>query len=195
MSNSYAPGTHPDLPPPPGTVGAVAWVQQNLFGSWVNSALTLGSAAILVALIPPLLDWAFFSAVFEGESRAACRDASGACWAVISARWDQFFYGLYPSAQTWRLNLAFAGLVLAAGDDEDGGGSRASVADAPVIDDLGFTGLESKGLTECVVFQYLVQGGQRISSAGIHFDTRTEQQHVSFEAAQPKHVRQSVDRG
>ncbi len=111
---AYAPGTHPDLPPPPGTVGAFAWVQQNLFGSWINAALTLASVALLISIIPPLLNWAFFDAVFVGENRSACAEASGACWAVISARWDQFLYGLYPSDQTWRLNLAFAGLLVAA---------------------------------------------------------------------------------
>ena len=29
--NNYAPGTHPDLPPPPGTVGLVGWLKNNLF--------------------------------------------------------------------------------------------------------------------------------------------------------------------
>ena len=29
--NNYVPGTHPDLPPPPGTVGLIGWVKRNLF--------------------------------------------------------------------------------------------------------------------------------------------------------------------
>ena len=39
--NNYAPGTHPDLPPPPGTVGVVGWLKNNLFSSLSNSILTL----------------------------------------------------------------------------------------------------------------------------------------------------------
>ena len=32
---------HPDLPPPPGTVGLVGWLRRNLFSSVVNSVLTV----------------------------------------------------------------------------------------------------------------------------------------------------------
>jgi len=109
----YTPGKHPDLPPPSNMVGPWAWVRQNLFNGWINSALTLLSVALLVAIMPPLFSWAFLDAVFSGENRQACQDASGACWAVVTSRWDQFFYGLYPSEQTWRINLAFVGLLIA----------------------------------------------------------------------------------
>jgi len=111
---SYTPGQHPDLPPPSGLVGPVAWMRQNLFSSWVNAALTLASIALLAMVIPPLLNWAFFDAVFSGDSRQACAEATGACWAVVTARLPQFFYGLYPTAETWRLNIAFVGLLIAA---------------------------------------------------------------------------------
>ncbi len=41
--NNYLPGTHPDLPPPPGTVGSIGWLKNNLFSSLSNSILTLVS--------------------------------------------------------------------------------------------------------------------------------------------------------
>jgi len=110
---SYTPGKHPNLPPPSTMVGPRAWIRQNLFNGWINSVLTLLSVVLLVAVLPPLFNWAFFDAVFSGENRQACQEASGACWAVVTSRWDQFFYGLYPSEQTWRLNLAFVGLLIA----------------------------------------------------------------------------------
>jgi len=112
-TTTYEPGSHPNLPPPPGSVGPIAWMRENLFSSWLNAALTLLSLFVVVVIVPPIADWAYFSATFEGTSREACTATSGACWAVVTSRWDQFFYGLYPQAETWRLNLAFVGLLIA----------------------------------------------------------------------------------
>ena len=33
---TYKPGSYPDLPPPPGTVGVYGWIKNNLFSSSVN---------------------------------------------------------------------------------------------------------------------------------------------------------------
>ena len=33
----YAPGSYPDLPPPPGTIGVTGWLRANLFSSVGNS--------------------------------------------------------------------------------------------------------------------------------------------------------------
>lgn len=110
----YTPGQHPDLPPPSSMVGPIAWARANLFSDWVNSALTLGSIALLVLLIPPIIDWAFLSATWAGENRDACAGTSGACWAVVTSRFGQYFYGLYPTDQVWRVNIAFVGLLIAA---------------------------------------------------------------------------------
>jgi general L-amino acid transport system permease protein len=71
----YEPGMHPDLPPPPGTVGVVGWLRQNLFSSVVNSVLTLACIAFLVWLIPAVLNWAIFSATTWGEDRSFCQTA------------------------------------------------------------------------------------------------------------------------
>ncbi len=112
-AKTYTPGQHPNLPPPPNMVGSMAWLRDNLFSSWTNGALTFLSAALLIFIVPPVLDWAFLNATFSGESRDACAAATGACWAVITARFDQFVYGLYPSEATWRINIAFVGLLIA----------------------------------------------------------------------------------
>jgi len=69
----YEPGTHPDLPPPPGTVGLVGWLRRNLFSSVVNSVLTIGTIAFLVWLIPTVLNWAVFSATTWGDDRSFCQ--------------------------------------------------------------------------------------------------------------------------
>ncbi|NLQ17214.1 amino acid ABC transporter permease [Marinomonas sp. M1K-6] len=104
----------PDLPPPSTSVGAVAWVRQNLFSSPLNVFLTLFSAYLLYLLVPPIVSWAFINATWEGTSKAACT-GGGACWAFVSVYFDQFMYGLYPEKETWRINLAVILLIVMVG--------------------------------------------------------------------------------
>ena len=90
--NNYAPGTHPDLPPPPGTVGVVGWLKNNLFSSLSNSILTLLSLYLLYLLIEGGLSWFVVDAVVDANDKPGCRKiADGACWAVIVKRFDIFF--------------------------------------------------------------------------------------------------------
>ena len=104
----------PFLPPPVTSVGAVAWVRQNLFSSPLNIFLTLFSIYLMYLLIPPIIEWGIINATWEGASKADCT-GSGACWAFIVVYFDQFMYGLYPEAETWRINLAVILLVLMVG--------------------------------------------------------------------------------
>ena len=111
----HAPGQHPDLPPPAGTVGVLGWLHQNLFSSVGNTLLTVVAAYLLYLSIPPMIEWAFIHSQIEGNSRTDCQPAlvaGGACWALVRARLGQFIYGFYPPDQYWRPNLAFIlGLV------------------------------------------------------------------------------------
>jgi len=100
-----------DLPPPVSEVGAVGWLRKNLFSSYVNGLMTLLALWLLWQFLPPLLDWALFSANWSGETRADCV-GEGACWVFIANRMDQFLYGFYPAQLYWRPNLA--GLVFIA---------------------------------------------------------------------------------
>ncbi|MES9870453.1 MAG: amino acid ABC transporter permease [Sedimenticola sp.] len=104
---------HPDLPPPISNVGVIGWLRTNLFSSWLNSGLTLLAAYMIYLTIPSLIDWAIIKADWFGDSRDACT-TGGACWVFVNVRFDQFMYGLYPSEEYWRINLAFGLLVLLA---------------------------------------------------------------------------------
>lgn len=99
-------------PPPVSATGAIGWLRANLFSSWLNTLLTVLSLLLLYYTIPPLLDWAFFSATFEGASREDC-DMAGACWPIVAVRWKQLIYGFYPQVEYWRAMLAFALLLIA----------------------------------------------------------------------------------
>ncbi|REG83923.1 amino acid ABC transporter permease [Marinomonas pollencensis] len=104
----------PSLPPPSTAVGPVAWLRQNLFSSPLNVFLTLFSIYIIYLIVPPIIEWGIINATWEGASKAECT-AGGACWAFINVYFEQFMYGLYPSEETWRINLAVILIVLLVG--------------------------------------------------------------------------------
>ncbi|GGN19590.1 MULTISPECIES: amino acid ABC transporter permease [Marinomonas] len=104
----------PSLPPPVNSVGALAWLRQNLLSSPLNVFLTLFSLYVLYLLVPPIIEWGVINATFSGDTKAACT-GGGACWAFIGVYFEQFMYGLYPSEETWRINLSLILLVLLVG--------------------------------------------------------------------------------
>jgi general L-amino acid transport system permease protein len=101
-------------PPPRSTTGPIAWIRTNLFATTGDALLTFLGLAIILFMVPPLVDWAFLSAVWEGEDREACiSPEAGACWAFVKAKFAQFIYGRYPVSERWRVDLVF--LMLAGG--------------------------------------------------------------------------------
>ncbi|WP_181706243.1 amino acid ABC transporter permease [Chthonobacter rhizosphaerae] len=116
----YVRGTFvPPSPPPGSTVGPFGWAHKNLFSSPFNIAATILTALFLAWVVPPLLDWLIFDAVWTGENREACLPVDGrevgACWAWVQAKFGQILYGRYPLDQRWRVDLTallfVAGLV------------------------------------------------------------------------------------
>ncbi|MBM3490263.1 MAG: amino acid ABC transporter permease [Alphaproteobacteria bacterium] len=95
----------PDQPPPALSVGPLAWVKRNLFGSRFDSLLTLACLAALYYLVPAVWRWAVAEATFVGDSREACAPNPGACWVFVNVRIEQFIYGFYPQAERWRANV------------------------------------------------------------------------------------------
>lgn len=111
----------PQQEPPPGEKGAVKWLRENLFSGWLNTILTVSGALALFFLVKASLPW-FQHGVWNAKSLSECRAVieanwgpgqSGACWALIHERWNQFIYGFYPADSYWRPNLTFV-LLLAA---------------------------------------------------------------------------------
>jgi general L-amino acid transport system permease protein len=95
--------------PPLSLIGPVAWVRENLFGSVISAILTLVSLYFIWIIVPPLIDFLFVRAVWEGTNREACLGPEvGACWAFVRARFGYFIYGFYPIAERWRVDIVFA---------------------------------------------------------------------------------------
>ncbi|WP_458791765.1 amino acid ABC transporter permease [Yoonia sp. MH D7] len=112
---SYVRDTMLDQQTPPVTqVGAVKWVRENLFPTWLNAILTIASIFAIYYVISHVAPWAL-GGIWDSGSLTECReirnttmppDTSVACWAVLSDRWHQLLFGFYPSHLYWRPILA-----------------------------------------------------------------------------------------
>lgn len=111
----------PEQDPPITEKGAVKWMRENLFSSWLNAILTVVSLVFIVYVLSGLLPWAL-GGVWDAGSLTECRTVlsafgvtghDGACWAVIEDRWLQLMFGFYPPEQYWRPLVAFLLLLVA----------------------------------------------------------------------------------
>ena len=104
----------PEDPPPTLTDDALTWARANLFSSAGSSVTTIGFLALIVYLLPSLIEWATTRAVWSAVDGAACRQhQDGACWAFVIAKSDYLRFGSYPVAERWRVDAVEAiGAVL-----------------------------------------------------------------------------------
>ncbi len=106
--------SHPELPPPASETGVLGWLKHNLFSTWYNGLATIVVLYLFFLAIPPVVDWALISPVWEANSNKDCRiEGAGACWGMIDKRFGQFMYGFYDHDNRWRPNLAFILFILA----------------------------------------------------------------------------------
>lgn len=104
--------TEPSAPPLRMT-GAIYWLRENLFSSPLNTILTLFILYGLWLLVPGLIDKFFISPVWYANEAKDCLPEVagrpvGACWGFVTSHLGYFFYGSYPDAERWRVNLYFA---------------------------------------------------------------------------------------
>lgn len=101
--------------PPIAEGGLVRWLRKNLFATPKDTVLTIISLLVLAWLVPPAIQWLFLDAAWTGGGRGVCATVaqggaqpegwSGACWAFVNAKLDQFVYGRYPLEERWRPTL------------------------------------------------------------------------------------------
>jgi general L-amino acid transport system permease protein len=95
---------------------ARAWVGKNLFGSAVDSLITVALVAAALYALSMTLNWAILSATFTAGSAETCRLASGACWPVLINNVNLLLFGTFPFDLRWRaaaaLLIVFAGIAL-----------------------------------------------------------------------------------
>jgi len=104
--------------PPRSGQGFIGWIRKNLFASIGDTILTLLGVALVALIVPPLADWLFLHAQWTGTDRTFCATKaqggihpdgwSGACWAFVGQKFQQFLYGRYPVGERWRVDLVGA---------------------------------------------------------------------------------------
>ncbi len=102
-------------PAPNTSSGFVAWCRANLFHDWKTSLGTVAIGLVLLGVLPRLLQWALFDAVWSGGYET-CHAASGACWAVVQEKFRFILFGRYPHEEHWRAlvcTVMLLGLILA----------------------------------------------------------------------------------
>lgn len=73
----------------------------------IQALLTAIILLLLVKVAINIFDWAVVRAVWYSPDGQLCRaENSGACWAVITARWRIIVFGLYPFDEQWRSTIA-----------------------------------------------------------------------------------------
>jgi len=108
----------PEREPPYAASGPVKWARENLFSTPANSVLTLIALYIIYQILAGAMPW-ILNGVWSTSSLPECREvlqgATGACFSVLTERWNQLLFGFqYPSELYWRPTLAFVLLAVAA---------------------------------------------------------------------------------
>ncbi|MEN6441392.1 MAG: amino acid ABC transporter permease [Syntrophobacter sp.] len=99
-----------EVKPPVTSIGVIGWARKNLFSSWLNSLLTLLIFYLLYRTVPPFIRWAFIDSVWW-TGGSACKDATGACWSVVTSNLRFILFGFYPYEQQWRPLIAICVLM------------------------------------------------------------------------------------
>ena len=76
-----------------------------LFGTPLNTGITLACAVLLGLVLPGLVRWAVLDAVWSGGA-AACTGKAGACWTYVAQKFGFFVFGYYPAGERWRALLS-----------------------------------------------------------------------------------------
>lgn len=107
----------PASDPPYNAAGPVKWIKDNLFDGVANSILTVIAILMIYLLLSNSMPW-ILNGIWDAPTLSACREildgATGACFAVITERWNQLLFGFkYPAELYWRPGLAFILLFFA----------------------------------------------------------------------------------
>jgi general L-amino acid transport system permease protein len=112
------------LPPqtaPSSQVGAIRWIRENLFSSWLNAILTVLSIYFVWTIVSHIYPW-LANSVWDATSLTDCRakmderlgeGVRSACFAVITDRWQQLVFGFYPQDGYWRPPAALVVFLVA----------------------------------------------------------------------------------
>ncbi|HCL65686.1 MAG TPA: amino acid ABC transporter permease [Rhizobium sp.] len=112
----------PPLEAPVNVHGPVHWIRKNLLATPQDAVLTVIALAVLLLTVPQMVNWLFLQATWTGPDRSVCATIaqggiqpdgwSGACWAFVGSRFEQFMFGRYPLDERWRPMLVAAMFIV-----------------------------------------------------------------------------------
>ncbi len=104
--------TKTTTPPPVEKIGILRWLRENLFSSPFNTVLTIIMLFLLADWIPSFIQWGIMDAVWYTPDHNVCREADGACWAVVAEKHRPMLFGVYPYEEHWRLVIALIAYMI-----------------------------------------------------------------------------------
>jgi len=76
-------------------------LRTGLFGTWLNSTVTVIVGLAVLSVVPSLFRWLVLDATWHGTS-ADCLARDGACWAFVVAKLRFITFAFYPADLDWR---------------------------------------------------------------------------------------------
>lgn len=103
LISSAQAGASAARPAPPTASGLLHWLRSNLFDGIHNWIFTLLGCFLLIATVPEIFRWAILDAAWTSpEGAEACKNTTGACWAIIHEKYRLMLFGTFPYDQHWR---------------------------------------------------------------------------------------------
>lgn len=98
----------PRRPPPPAeSHGLAEAIRRGLFGSPLNTVITIICILLVGRFLPEIVSWGLIRAVWYSPDASACKvDGAGACWAIVPEKFRLIFFGTYPYDEQWRAAFA-----------------------------------------------------------------------------------------
>ena len=97
------------------SAGLLATVRARYFRNAWDALVSSVCIALLAYLATRFFQWAVLDGIWNAKSAAECTSrGTGACWAVLPARWRLILFGVYPYEQQWRPALGSLVLLAAA---------------------------------------------------------------------------------
>lgn len=93
---------------------AVVWFKHHITPTPLQGFFSLIGLMLLGVIGYQMFSWALIDADFHADALSAC-SGQGACWAIVTQRWQQFVYGFYPADAYWRVNSFFVLFLLVLG--------------------------------------------------------------------------------
>ena len=97
--------------PPIESKSLLGWIHANLFNSVYNAIMTLFAVWAIFVTIPEFFRWAFLDSVWYTKDPMVCREATGACWAVVAEKYSVMLFGTFPYEERWRGILSIAIII------------------------------------------------------------------------------------